>query len=83
MVVQLLICVTPPLTQVRSYFDFSKHWKSYDPFSSQKLSAFRSSGAAIEQLSQTLEKLIGQQQSQTGAAAASTEGIKVSLTSPM
>lgn len=71
---------------LRTFFENSTHWKHYDPFSSQKLSAFRSSGAAIEQLAQTLEQLISQQQQQHGGAgsdantAANTQdGLKVSI----
>lgn len=62
---------------VRSYFDLSEHWKYYDPFANQKLSAFRSSGSAIEQLAQTLEELVKQASSKE-AAAGSEEGMKVS-----
>lgn len=61
---------------LRSFFDTSAHWKHYDPFANQKLSAFRSSGTAIEQLAKTVEDLVNQ--AHVGEAAAATqEGQKV------
>lgn len=62
---------------LRSFFDVSKHWQNYDPFANQKLSAFRSSGTAIEQLAKTVEDLVNQ--AKKGDAASATEdGKKVS-----
>ncbi|PWN22259.1 DUF89-domain-containing protein [Microstroma glucosiphilum] len=63
---------------VRIYFDQSQHWKYYDPFANQKMSAFRSSGSAIEQLAKTLEDLI-KQASSGQAAAGSEEGMKLTF----
>lgn len=63
---------------LRSFFDTSAHWVNYDPFANQKLSAFRSSGTAIEQLAKTVEDLVNQ--ALVGEAAASTQdGQKVRL----
>ncbi|CAO1614761.1 unnamed protein product [Sympodiomycopsis kandeliae] len=56
---------------LRSFFDTSAHWKNYDPFANQKLSAFRSSGTAIEQLAKTVEDLVNKAKS--GETAAGTE----------
>jgi hypothetical protein len=43
---------------LRSFFARSQYWKHYDPFSTQKVRAFKSSAAAIDQLSSTVEELI-------------------------
>ena len=43
---------------IRSIFAHSKHWQQYDPFSTQKVGAFRSSAAAVAQLSDAVEPLI-------------------------
>ncbi|CAO1638224.1 unnamed protein product [Parajaminaea phylloscopi] len=64
---------------VRSLFDSSADWKDFDPFGSQKLSAFQSSGAAIEQLAQTLEQLLEQQQGSADAAANTADGLKLTF----
>lgn len=43
---------------LRSIFAQSKHWQQYDPFATQKVGAFRSSAAAVSQLSDAVEPLI-------------------------
>ena len=43
---------------MRSFFAASKYRKHYDPFSAQKVGAFRSSAAAINQLSMAVEGLM-------------------------
>lgn len=43
---------------LRSFFARSQHWQQYDPFSAQKVSAFKSSASAIKQLADAVEPLI-------------------------
>lgn len=43
---------------VRSIFARSSHWQQYDPFSTQKIAAFRSSASAVASLSDAVEPLI-------------------------
>lgn len=43
---------------LRSYFARSQYWQQYDPFSTQKVSAFKSSAPAIRKLSDAVEPLI-------------------------
>lgn len=67
---------------LRSFFARSQHWKQYDPFSTQKVGAFRSSASAISQLSDAVEQLIkkaeaGAQQRMTGDVDTVDEGLKV------
>lgn len=65
---------------IRVFFDESTHWKYYDPFSNQKLSAFKSSGTAIEQLSKTVEELCEKAaNSSKDSAAQSDEGQKLAF----
>jgi hypothetical protein len=71
---------------LRSSWLSSRAPGSYDPFSSQKLSAFRSSGSAINQLATTVEELVHKAEaavSNGGRAATSGDGWRVSaLRSP-
>ncbi|CEH14179.1 Uncharacterized conserved protein [Ceraceosorus bombacis] len=67
---------------IRSFFATSQHWKYYDPFAAQKISAFRSSGKAINELAKTVEELVRKAESaQTSnpskAAAEGGEGQKL------
>ncbi|GAA5914596.1 damage-control phosphatase ARMT1 family protein [Sporobolomyces salmoneus] len=43
---------------LRSFFSLSTHFTSFDPFSSQKLSTWRSSSTSVVQLSSTLNELV-------------------------
>ncbi|KAI0316951.1 DUF89 domain-containing protein [Amylostereum chailletii] len=42
---------------IRAQFALTKHWKTYDPFSSQKQETFKASGSAIYQLATTMHEL--------------------------
>nr|POE78510.1 protein-glutamate o-methyltransferase spcc1393.13 [Quercus suber] len=54
-------------------FATSEHWKSYDVFSSQKMSTFRSSRPAVLELATRYNELTAQLQSQKSALASASE----------
>ncbi|KAG8936124.1 hypothetical protein FRC02_004442 [Tulasnella sp. 418] len=42
---------------IRTWFSLTNNWKQYDPFSLQKEDVFKSSGAAVYQLAQTMAEI--------------------------
>lgn len=66
---------------LRSFFARSVFWKHYDPFSTQKVRAFRSSAAAIDQLSTAVEELIKKAESAAkNRSKASLDGLQAIFT---
>ncbi|KAH9003903.1 DUF89 domain-containing protein [Lactarius hatsudake] len=54
----LIATMTPRVYRLlRSFFSTTQHWKTYDPFFSQKLNTYQASGTAVHKLAATLAEL--------------------------